>query len=40
MWYLKYKYKHSDCIYAEKLKVLNLNGYFYYIGEYAPINWR
>lgn len=34
MWYLKYKYKHSDCIYAPKLQELNLNGYFYYLGEY------
>jgi hypothetical protein len=35
MWYLKYKYKHSDCIYAPKLQELNLNGYFYYLGEYV-----
>ena len=35
MWYLKYKYKHSDCIYVDKLKELNLNGYFYYLGEYV-----
>jgi len=34
MWYLKFKYRHSDCIYAQKLQELNVNGYFYYIGEY------
>ncbi|MDD5192594.1 MAG: hypothetical protein PHX96_05635, partial [Candidatus Nanoarchaeia archaeon] len=39
MWYLKYKYKHSDCIYSPKLQELNLNGYFYYIGEYSKENY-
>jgi len=34
MWYLKFKYKHSDCIYAPELKRLNLNGFFHYLGEY------
>lgn len=34
MWYLKFKYKHNDCIYAKKLQELKLHGFFYYIGEY------
>lgn len=34
MWYLKCKYKHSDCIYAPKLKELNLSVFFYHLGYY------
>jgi len=34
MWYLKIKYKHSDCLYSPKLQELNLNVHFYYLGEY------
>lgn len=39
MWYLKFKYKHSDCIYAKKLQELSLNGHFYYIGKYVQGNY-
>ncbi len=35
MWHLRFKYKHSDCIYAPKLKELNISGFFYYLGEYT-----
>lgn len=35
MWYLKYKYRHSDCIYADKLRELKLDGFFHHLGEYA-----
>lgn len=35
MWYLKYKYKHSDCIYADKLMEFKLDGYFHHLGEYT-----
>ena len=35
MWYLKLKYKHSDCIYAPKLRELNLSVFFYYLGHYV-----
>lgn len=34
MWYLKIKYKHSDCIYSSKLQELNLSVHFYYLGRY------
>jgi len=39
MWYLKVKYQHSDCIYAPKLQELNLNGFFYFVGEYTKGNY-
>ncbi len=35
MWYLKFKYKHSDCIYASKLQEYNLSIQFFYIGRYT-----
>ncbi len=34
MWYLKFKYKHDDCIYAPKLSKLKLSVFFYYLGHY------
>lgn len=34
MYYLKFKYKHTDCIYAPMLQELNLSGFFHYIGHY------
>ena len=39
MWYLKFRYKHSDCIYAQKLKELKLSVFFYYIGHYIKNNY-
>lgn len=39
MWYLKYKYKHSDCIYAPKVQELGLSGLFHYIGYYIKGNY-
>ena len=39
MWYLKYKYKHSDCIYADKLREFELDGYFFHLGEYVKGNY-
>lgn len=39
MWYLKFKYKHSDCIYAPKLEELNLSIFFHYIGNYIKGNY-
>ena len=39
MWYLKFKYKHSDCIYAPKLKELDLNGFFYHANNYTKGNF-
>ena len=39
MWYLKFKYKHSDCIYAPKLQELNLSVFFYYLGHYLKGNY-
>jgi len=39
MWYLKFKYKHSDCIYAPKLEELGLSIYFYYMGNYVKENY-
>lgn len=35
MWHLKIKYRHSDCIYAPKLKELKLKGFFYFLNEYS-----
>ena len=34
MWYLKFKIRHSDCIYAPKLEQLKLSGFFYPLGVY------
>ncbi len=35
MWYLKFKVKHSDCIYAPELERLKLSIFFYHIGSYV-----
>ena len=34
MWHLKIKYRHSDCIYSPKLQEYNVNGFFYFLGNY------
>jgi len=34
MWYLKFKIKHSDCIYAPKLEQFKLSVFFYPLGNY------
>jgi len=34
MWYLKYRFRHSDCIYTPKLKQLGLTVFFYHLGSY------
>jgi len=34
MWYLKFKIKHSDCIFAPELKRLKLSVFFYPLGNY------
>lgn len=34
MWYLKFRIKHSDCIYAPELEKLNLSVFFYSLGNY------
>lgn len=39
MWYLKFKYKHSDCIYLSKLKELGLSVHFYFLGFYEKGNY-
>ena len=39
MWYLKFKYKHSDCIYVPKLQELNLNCNFYFLSNYEKNNY-
>lgn len=39
MFYLKFKYKHSDCIYSPKLQELNLSGFFHYVGHYIKGNY-
>jgi len=39
MWYLKFKYKHSDCFSAPKLQELNLNVSHYYLGNYVKGNY-
>jgi len=38
MWYLKYKYSHSDCIYVPKLKKFKLSGQFFHIGRFVKKN--
>ncbi len=39
MWYLKFKYKHEDCIYARKLQELNLSVFFHSLGHYIRGNY-
>jgi predicted DNA binding protein len=39
MWYLKFKYKHSDCFSAPKLQELNLNVSHFYLGNYVKGNY-
>ncbi len=39
MWYLKFKVKHSDCIYAPELEKLQLSVHFYHIGNYIKGNF-
>lgn len=39
MWYLKFKVKHSDCIYAPELERLGLSIFFYHIGSYTKKNY-
>lgn len=34
MWHLKYRFAHSDCIYAPKLKELGLSVQFHHLGRY------
>lgn len=34
MWHLKFKAKHSDCIYAPKIIKLKINTFFYPLGSY------
>ncbi len=38
MWYLKFKCRHTDCIYAPKLQELGLAVFFYHLGYYAKGN--
>lgn len=40
MWYLKFKYKHSDCIVSPKLQELGLSIHFYYLGVYEKGNYN
>lgn len=35
MWYLKIKYKHSDCLYTDKSHELNISIFHYYLGSYV-----
>ena len=35
MWYLKIKYKHSDCLYTDKSNELNISILHYYLGSYV-----
>jgi len=35
MWYLKFKYRHSDCIYASLLVKTGVKSEFYYLGSYV-----
>lgn len=39
MWYLKFKYRHSDCIYAPKLQELKLNVFFHHLGYFIKGNY-
>lgn len=39
MWFLKYKYKHSDCIYSPKLIELGLNVFFHHLNSYIKGNY-
>lgn len=34
MWYLKFKIKHNDCMYASKLEELQLSVFFHPLGNY------
>ncbi len=34
MWYIKFKIKHSDCVYAPELEKLKLSVFFYPLGNY------
>lgn len=38
MWYLKFRCRHTDCIYAPKLQELGLSVFFYHLGCYAKGN--
>lgn len=38
MWHLKFKCRHSDCIYAPKLKELKLSVFFHHLGYYTKGN--
>ena len=40
MWYLKFKYKHKDCIYSPKLEELGLLVHFYFLGFYEKRNYN
>jgi len=35
MWYLRIKYKHSDCLYTDKSHKLNISIFHYYLGSYV-----
>ncbi len=39
MWHLKFKYRHSDCIFAPLVEKYNLNIEFYPLGHYIKDNW-
>jgi len=39
MWYLKFKCKHSDCIYSPKLQELKLNVFFHHLGHFVKENY-
>ena len=38
MWYLKIKYKHSDCLYTKKSHELGVSIFHYYLGSYVKGN--
>jgi predicted DNA binding protein len=35
MWYLKIRYKHSDCLYTSKIHELTLSLFHFYLGSYT-----
>lgn len=39
MWYLKIKYKHSDCLYTDKSHKFNISIFHYYLGSYVRGNY-
>jgi hypothetical protein len=39
MWYLKFKIKHNDCMYAPKLEELKLSVFFHPLGNYKKNNF-